>query len=97
MKRKSRRTAPISAREIADLDREFVAESFHPPSSPDRSRWERAKRKRGRPRLGRGVKVISVSVEKGLLTRVDRLAEEQGVSRARLITLGLRVLLAASR
>ncbi len=32
-----------------DLAREFVAESFGPPSPVDQEQWRRAKRKRGRP------------------------------------------------
>jgi metal-responsive CopG/Arc/MetJ family transcriptional regulator len=39
------------------------------------------------------VKVISVSVEQDLLVESDRLARRLGVSRARLIERGLRVIL----
>ena len=56
---------------------------------------EQAKRKRGRPRVGRGVRVISVSVERDLLARADALARRLNISRAALIARALRVMLAA--
>ncbi len=79
-----------------DLAREFVADSFGPPSPEDREQWRRAKRKRGRPRQGRGVKVISVSLEKGLLSRCDALAKRLGLSRAAVISRGLLEVLSAA-
>jgi N-acyl-D-aspartate/D-glutamate deacylase len=81
--------------DTSDLDREFVADSFGPPSPRNRTRWERAKRKPGRPREGRGAQVISVSIEKGLLKQSDGLARKMGISRARLVARGLRAVLAA--
>jgi hypothetical protein len=44
---------------------------------------------------GGGVKVISVSVERGLLARSDALARDLGISRASLIERGLRAVLEA--
>lgn len=78
-----------------EFDRELVADSFAPPDKQAQRRWERAKRKPGRPREGQGVLVISVSVEKGLLESADRLAKKKGLSRARIIARGLRAVLAA--
>jgi ribosomal protein S8 len=83
------------ARKTADLDREMVVDEFKPLSKRDRERWEKARRKPGRPRRGRGVKVISVSVEKGLLSVADALAKSLGISRAGLIERGLKAVLAA--
>ncbi len=80
-----------------DFEREFVADSFGPPGPVEREQWRRAKRKRGRPRHGRGVKVISVSLEKGLLIRCDALAKRLGVSRAALISRGLHEVLLVTR
>ena len=84
-----------SPRGPSEFDREFVADSFKTPTPAARAQWLRAKRKRGRPRQGRGVKVISVSVEKSLLRQCDALAKQMGVSRASLISRGLRKILAA--
>ena len=101
MKRKSIQSKPFTqmnaeelAEATAEFDREFVIDSFHPLTPEARARWERAKRKPGRPKLGKGSKVISVSVEKSLLERCDRLAKRKRVSRASLIARGLRRVLA---
>jgi hypothetical protein len=94
-KRFSQMTAEELAEATADLDREFVADTFGPPSPAMAAQWRRAVRKRGRPRVGRGVKVISVSVEKELLSRSDALARRLKVRRAALVARGLRAVLAA--
>ena len=43
--------------------------------------------------MGRGAKTISVTIEKGLLAKTDRLAKRLGTSRATLIAQGLRSVL----
>jgi hypothetical protein len=92
-----RRVEPArEQRTASEFDREFVAETFGPLTAEDRGRWARAKKKPGRPRRGLGVKVISVSVEKGLLARSDAVARKLGISRAELIARGLRAALAAT-
>ena len=48
----------------------------------------------GRPIVGRGSKVISLSVERGLLDRADALAKRKRVTRAALVAAGLRAVLA---
>lgn len=103
MKKNSRRVPkPFNAMgptELAEASaaygEEMIIDRFKPLTSATRRRWERAQRKPGRPRRGKGVKVISVSVEQDLLERSDKLAQALGVSRARLIERGLRVVLAA--
>jgi hypothetical protein len=89
----------MTTRELSEatkeFDKPFVAETFKPLSPEMRERWERAKRKVGRPKQGRGVRVISVSVERDLLARSDALARKIGVSRAALIARGLKAVLAA--
>lgn len=81
--------------DTAEFDQEFVADTFSPPTPQANAKWRRAKRKRGRPTEGDGATVISVSVERRLLKRCDRLAKKMGLSRSRLITRGLRAVLAA--
>lgn len=95
-----RRTKPFSEltpheleKATADLDQEFIADSFGRLDENSRRQWERIKRKRGRPRRGRGAKAISVTLEKALLVRTDRLAKKLKVSRAALIEHGLREVL----
>ena len=73
-----------------EFDQEFVADKFRPLTAAERAKWQRVKRKPGRPRQGLGVKVISVSVEQRLLSESDALAKKLGVSRAQLISRGLK-------
>ena len=83
------------AEDTARYDREMVIDEFGPMTAAARARWARAKRKPGRPRRGKGAKVISVSVERGLLSRSDALAKDLGLSRAGLIERGLKAVLSA--
>ncbi len=103
MKRKPKRVRSrfedMKARELAEATRpygrEMVVDEFKPLTGASRERWNRARRKRGRPRRGKGAKVISVSVERELLSRSDTLARDLGVTRAGLIERGLKAVLAA--
>jgi len=96
---KKRKWASMNAQQLkestAAYDREMVVDEFGPMTAGARSRWNRARRKPGRPRRGKGARVISVSVEKGLLSRSDMLAKDLGVTRAGLIERGLKAVLAA--
>jgi hypothetical protein len=96
MKRVKRRAkGKQRTRGTAEFDREFVADTFAQASPAERARFERARRKPGRPKSGQGAHVISVSVERALLARTDELAKELGITRARLIARGLKAVLAA--
>ena len=89
----------MNARELGratgEFDEPFSAETFHTLTPSDRTRWERVRKHAGRPRHGRGVKIISVSVEKNLLVRSDHLAKRMGLTRAALIARGLKAIMAA--
>jgi len=74
----------------AEFDEEFVAETFAAPTARQRAQDRRARRKRGRPRVGLGARTISVTIEKGLLAKADRLARKLHVHRANLIARGLQ-------
>jgi hypothetical protein len=82
------------AEATAAYGREMAIDDFGPLTKKARQRWNHARRRPGRPTRGGGAKAISVSVEQRLLERSDQLARELGVSRARLIEHGLRVVLA---
>lgn len=92
-KRTSRKSSGAPVHDTAEFDREFVADSFKPPSPKARAKLQKAKRKRGRPVEGKGAKVISVSIEQGLLKQSDELAKKMRISRARLIARSLRAVL----
>ena len=75
------------------FNKEFVANSFGPMPPKAKAAWQKAKRKPGRPPVGQGTQVISVSLEKGLLARSDALAKRLGIARSALIADGLRDML----
>jgi len=89
----------MNAQELAaatsEFDREGIGETFGRPAPGQKARHARAKRKRGRPRIGQGTQVISVSVEKGLLARADRLARRLRLRRAQLVARGLEAVVNA--
>ncbi len=102
MKKKSARrkgfetmTTSKLAEATASYGREMVLDEFKPLTASAAARWKEARRKPGRPKRGKGAKVISVSVEKGLLSRSDSLAKDLGLSRAAVIERGLKAMLAA--
>ena len=85
--------AGVSAETTAEFDKQFASDSFRKPTAAEQTKLQRAKRKRGRPKVGKGVKVISVSIEQGLLEETDRLAKKLKVRRTKLISRGLRAVL----
>src|SRR5215213_9354120 len=71
------------------LDREEAAQDFRALTPAQRRRWERIKRGPGRPKLGKGTKVVSVTVEKDLLSRADAYAKAAGLTRARFVGIAI--------
>jgi len=63
------------------------------PLTPAQRRLHERARRRGRPRKGQGVEIVSLSIERHLLRQAERMAEAQGVSRSELFSRGLRALL----
>ena len=87
----------MNTRELAeatrDLDGDLPPGFLRPLSAKNKALWERMKRKRGRPPIGEGARVISLSVEKSLLKRSDDLARKEGLTRAQLFARALQNLL----
>lgn len=84
------------AKEAAQFDKEFLG-SFLPLSKEMRVQHARARTKRGRPKQGRGAKIVSVSLESTLLKATDSLAKRRGISRSQIIALGLIKMLKDAR
>jgi len=82
--------------EVEKFDHGVDLRDTKPLTPTQRKLWNKAKRKRGRPRVGKGVAVISLSVERSLLRKADQLAKSEGISRAALFAKGLSVLLRKS-
>ncbi len=87
----------LNAEDLAELTKEFedefIVDSFGAPAAPQKAQLRRARRKRGRPKTGKGIKVISLSLERRLLAEADRMAKKLGVPRSQLISRGLRLVL----
>lgn len=81
--------------ETAKYDKEFAADEFNALDEESKKQWRRFKRKVGRPKVGAGAVRVSVSMERGLLKAVDRLAKQMDVKRAQLISSALSTLLAS--
>ena len=82
---------------VAEFDKEFVIDTFRPLTPAQRKQWNRIRKTLGRPAKGEGHKVISVSLEKGLLRRADAFAQKAKLSRAALIARGLQAVLPPAR
>lgn len=77
-------------------DAEFAADVESRPMTAAQRDMHQGARKVGRPKLGKGSKVVSLSVEKDLLARADAYAKRRGLGRSELFILGLKELLAAN-
>ena len=80
---------------VAEIEAETPAQRLsrsRPLNSRERRQWSRFK-KMGRPRVGKGAKTISLTVEKELLKQADAYARRHGISRAKLVAQGLRAIL----
>jgi len=80
---------------VKRFDEPFVADKARPLTAAERALWERAKRRRGRPMNGNGAAVISISLERSLLSASDKLAKKKGITRSNLIARGLRAIIAS--
>ncbi|MBI4701312.1 MAG: hypothetical protein HY744_09160 [Deltaproteobacteria bacterium] len=87
-----KRAMPAPA-DVQEFDTELVIDTFGSPPPAAAALWRRARR--GRPRKGKGAKVVCVSIESNLLARSDALAARLGIGRAALVARGLRAVLAA--
>ncbi len=75
------------------FNREISPGEFRPLNAEERALWSRGKQKLQRPARGSGNKVISVRVALPLLRRADAFAMRRGITRAALVTAGLRAVL----
>ncbi len=89
MKKNARHPEEMSAAELAQatrqFDRPFVFEKARPMSAVERAQERKMRRRRGRPKVGKGARKISISLERDLLRETDALARKKGVNRSELI------------
>jgi len=70
--------------------------ALRPPNAKEQKMFDRIARKMGRPKIGNGVKIVSVSVEMDLLKQADAFAKRAKLKRAELFTRALRGYLAST-
>jgi hypothetical protein len=76
------------------FDREIPLSQSRPLTPAERRLFNRIlSRGRGRPPVGKGAARINITIEKGLLGRVNSFSKKQKISRARMIAQGLELLL----
>jgi hypothetical protein len=85
MKEKAHKIDEDDFEALDRLARSLTPEQMRPLSSTMRRRWQAAKR--GRPRKAPGTKAVPtmITVEPGLLRRIDLVARSQGVSRSQFL------------
>jgi hypothetical protein len=66
-----------------------------PLNARERRQWRRFKAM-GRPKVGKGAKTISLTVEKSLLKQADAYAKRHGISRAKLVAQGLQAIIGSA-
>jgi hypothetical protein len=76
-------SAPELAHATREFDQPFVFEKARPMTAAER--FQERKLRRGRPKIGKGARKISISLEGDLLHRADALAKKKGVNRSQLI------------
>ena len=78
---------------VAEFDRPNVGDMFGPLSPKMRERVRRAKRKVGRPKVGKGAVQVSVAIERALLKRAEAFRKQKGMTRSELFVRGLEAIL----
>lgn len=84
-----------------EFDKPFAFEKGEPLTDADKEQFRKArqyarKSKLGRPRVGRGAARITTTVERSLLSRVDRYAKQHSLTRAQIIAQGMERILAGA-
>jgi hypothetical protein len=64
-----------------------------PLTAAQKTQHRRAKRRVGRPVVGKGAERVTITMERSLLRAADRFARETNISRSELIAKGIRVVM----
>lgn len=67
--------------EVAEFEKGINPGEWQPLTPAQRKQWSRIKRKVGRPKVGKGAKVVPISIERGLLKEVDSFAKRHKLAR----------------
>jgi len=83
-------------KEIEDETLEETLARSRPLNAAERRQWREFKKRIGRPKVGKGSKTISLTVEMGLLKKADAFAKRHGISRAKLVAQGLAAVMGSA-
>ena len=77
-----------------EYDRQWSGRGLpgRPLTAADRTLHRKA---RGRPMIGKGAKIVPVSVERELLTQADAFAQRHKLKRSEMVAQGLRLVMAS--
>jgi hypothetical protein len=84
---------------VKEIESETLQQSLarsRPLNPRERRQWRRFKAKMGRPKVGKGAKTISLTVERTLLEQADAFAKRHGISRAKLVARGLQAIIGSA-
>jgi hypothetical protein len=93
---KNKRYPEMTTAQLREATREYDRAWTGPglPGKPltaaDRALHRKA---RGRPMVGKGAKIVPVSIERGLLTRADAFAQRHKLKRSEMVAKGLRLVM----
>jgi hypothetical protein len=104
MKKTKKNCDEMTQAELREATRVFNAEMpvgpdglpGRPMNPSERRTWKKVRKKMGRPKIGKGVKRVMISMEKQLLQDSDDFARKHHLSRSQIISAGLRKLMADS-
>jgi hypothetical protein len=84
--------------QVAEYENGVDESQFRRMTPAQRKRWVKSvretkllRRKQGRPVVGKGTRVVAVSIERDLLARADQFAKARALTRAALIAIGLEL------
>jgi hypothetical protein len=81
---------------IAEIESTTPAQRLaqsRPLNKRERAQWKELKKKMGRPKVGKGSKIITMSIERDLLKRATQFAKAHGLNRSALIAQGLETVM----
>ena len=91
----NRMTAEELDAEVARFDRD--SPEGKPLTARQRAQLRRAKRRVGRPIVGKGAERVTITMERDLLRQADKFARQTKMSRSELIARGIRVVISARK
>ena len=92
---KRKRYSEMTTSELRKATQEFDREWTGPglPGKP-LTAVDRDRKARGRPMVGKGAKIVPVSIERELLTQADAFAQRHKLKRSEMVAKGLRLVMA---